>query len=363
MKCEDRFRPTRWWTWQRLFLVEAEHMGFPWVFPLCWSFFCCIGAVGFWVIENVGQIRYLIRRTKCIFIPLFSGQAFRAKKLCLSFCWCAGVTQEWSAFCFDKCTGFLSGICQCAKLPVHAQLYLTHIGRCFSFYLIESGGIIESVTLPSCCAWVSEYDKGLSVCVGGWGFCSKASMTHLSTMWLMNHCSSVGCAFLINLSVAPFSLFLFLYATPSLSSLTLLLTTSRHLFGVSLFQAFLLLITISLVISLGCHFLCLPSLSDSVSLIFCFSFFFKLIYSWEIVAVTPSLFPDRSCSVVVNNILNWKLLSLGVKWLCTKNFFTLIMKVLVHKQCLTDVIVPLKYIFFRALYSKRWMINMIIWIN
>lgn len=169
----------------------------------------------------------------------------------LLVCWCAGVTQE-CAFRFDKCTCFLSGICQCAKLPVRAQMDLTHIGRCFSFYLIESGGIIESVrlnltiTLPSCCAWVSEYDKGLSVCVGGWGFCSRASMTHLSTMWLMNHCSSVGCALLINLSVGPFSLFLFLYATSSLSSLTLLLTTSRHLFGVSLLQAILLLITISL---------------------------------------------------------------------------------------------------------------------
>lgn len=75
----------------------------------------------------------------------------------LLVCWCAGVTQE-CAFRFDKCTCFLSGICQCAKLPVRAQMDLTHIGRCFSFYLIESGGIIESVrlnltiTLPSCCA-------------------------------------------------------------------------------------------------------------------------------------------------------------------------------------------------------------------
>jgi len=58
---------------------------------------------------------------------------------------CRGVTQEWSAFGFDKCTCFLSGICQCAKLPVRAQLDLTHIGRCRSFYLIESGGITESV--------------------------------------------------------------------------------------------------------------------------------------------------------------------------------------------------------------------------
>jgi len=244
-------------------------------------------------------------------------------------------------------TCFLSGICQCAKLPVHAQLDLTHIGRCFSFYLIELGGIIEfvrlnlTITLPSGCAWVSEYDKGLSVCVGGWGFCSRASMTHLSTMWLMNHCSSVGCALLINLSVAPFSLFLFLYATPSLSSLTLLLTTSRHLFGISLFRAFLLLITISLVISLVCHFLCLPSLSDSVSLIFCV-FLFLLIYSWEIVAVTPCLFPGLSCSVVVYNILNWKLLSLGIKWLCTNNFALCIWRSLFTKPCSTDVIVPLK---------------------
>jgi len=35
---------------------------------------------------------------------------------------------------------------------------------------------------------------------------------------------------------------------------------------------------------------------------------FLLIYSWEIVAVTPCLFPDRSHSVVVINILNWKML-------------------------------------------------------
>lgn len=85
-----------------------------------------------------------------LFIPLFSGQAFRAKKLCLSFCLCAGaqVSQKGGAFLFDKCTCFLSGICQCAKLPVHAQLDLTHIGRCFSFYLIESGAI----TLPGGCA-------------------------------------------------------------------------------------------------------------------------------------------------------------------------------------------------------------------
>lgn len=112
--------------------------------------------------------------------------------------------------------------------------------------------------------WI--WQRIVGVC---WRFCSRASMTHLSTMWLMNHCSSVGCALLINLSVAPFSPFLFLSATPTLSSLTLLLTTSRHLFAVSLFQTFLLLIAISLDISLDCHFLCLVSSCDSVSLIFC----------------------------------------------------------------------------------------------
>lgn len=131
-------------------------------FPIMLIFFFFFLHRGCWVLSHRECRTYSIfdQENKVLFIPLFSGQAFRAKKLCLSFCLCAGaqVSQKGGAFLFDKCTCFLSGICQCAKLPVHAQLDLTHIGRCFSFYLIESVGIMEfvrlnlTITLPSGCA-------------------------------------------------------------------------------------------------------------------------------------------------------------------------------------------------------------------
>ncbi len=65
----------------------------------------------------------------------------------LFVCWCAGVTKNYFFFSLISAHAFFSGICQCAKLPECARLNLTRIVRCFSLYLIESGGIIESVKL------------------------------------------------------------------------------------------------------------------------------------------------------------------------------------------------------------------------
>ncbi len=108
MKCEDRSRPACWWTWQRLFIAEVGHMGFPWVFPLCWAFFPLHR--GCWDVSHreCRTDSIFDQENKCIFIPLFSGQAFRARKSCLSFCLCAGaqVSQKMSFFLFDKCTCF-----------------------------------------------------------------------------------------------------------------------------------------------------------------------------------------------------------------------------------------------------------------